>query len=134
MLLLIPKVAFDDKAAEHAILGWLSWKRARVAKSSLNAETQAAAEASGSLEYAETFWNLLHQPEQPVLSPSLRTTGPSVSRVIRSACTMRSRRTRRSRARCAVAPPWSFWSSNRLYDTRMAYYGGCPASGRWRTG
>ncbi len=49
----------------------------RVARPSLNAETQAAAEATDSLEYAKTFWNLLHQREQPVLSPSLRTTGLS---------------------------------------------------------
>ncbi len=50
MVLLIPKVAFDDKAAECAILDWRSWKMTRVPRSNHNAEAQAAAEAADSLE------------------------------------------------------------------------------------
>ena len=50
MVLLIPKVASEDKAAEYAILDWRSWKLTRVARSGLNAETQAEAEAADSLE------------------------------------------------------------------------------------
>ncbi len=73
MVLLIPKVAFDDKAAEYAILDWLSWKMTRFARSSLKAENQAAVEAAASLEYARTFWNLVHQLEQPCFR---RVSGP----------------------------------------------------------
>ncbi len=51
MVLLVSNVAFDDKAAEYVVLGWRSWRLTRVARSSLNAETQAATEAADSLEY-----------------------------------------------------------------------------------
>jgi hypothetical protein len=66
MVLLTPKVASGDKAAEYSMLDWRSWKVTRVARSSLNSETQAAVEAADALEYTKTFWNFLHQPEQPV--------------------------------------------------------------------
>jgi hypothetical protein len=77
MVLILPKTAFDDKSVEYAMLDRRSWKLARVARSSLNAETQAAAKAADALEYVKTFWNLLHQPDQHVMASSLRTACPS---------------------------------------------------------
>ncbi len=51
------QTAFSDKEVEYAVLDWHSDKLARVARSRLNAEKQAAADAADALEYMKVFWN-----------------------------------------------------------------------------
>ncbi len=74
---LTPRTAFSDKEVEYAVLDWRSDKLARVARSSLNAETQAAANAADALVYVKVFWNLIHHPVCDVLDPTLRDRAPS---------------------------------------------------------
>jgi hypothetical protein len=70
---LTPRTAFsDEEEVDYAVLDWRSHKPARVARSNLNAETQAAAGAADALEYVKVFWSLIHHPECEVLDPTLR--------------------------------------------------------------
>ena len=54
--------AFSDKVITYSILDWKSFKLTRVARSSLSAETQAAAGAMDMLEFVKVFWNLVEDP------------------------------------------------------------------------
>eukprot|EP00435_Cladocopium_sp_Y103_P069297 s223_g33.t1 len=55
-------VAQDGAEGNYVVLDWRSWKLARVARSTLSAESQAASEAADSLLYVSTFWNLIWAP------------------------------------------------------------------------
>ncbi len=76
LALLAPRIALDDRAVEHATLDWRSYKLVRVARSSLNAETRAAAAAADAMEHVKTSRQLLHHPDLEVLDPTLGTTAP----------------------------------------------------------
>lgn len=75
--MLVPRTSFDDKEFDYSVLDWRSYKLRRISRSSLNAETQAAADAADALEYVKVFWNLIHYPKCDVLDPMLRTHAPS---------------------------------------------------------
>ena len=61
----------------YAVLDWKSWKLDRVSRSSLNAETQAAATAVDVMEFCHSFINLMHEPELELKTAAFRTTRPS---------------------------------------------------------
>ena len=50
----------------YNVVDWRSWKLARVARSTLSAESQAASEAADALLFASTFWNLVWKPWAPL--------------------------------------------------------------------
>ena len=50
----------------YNIIDWRSWKLARVARSTLAAESQAASDASDALLFASTFWKLIWEPWLPL--------------------------------------------------------------------
>ena len=50
----------------YNIIDWRSWKLARVARSTLAAESQAASDAADALLFASTFWRLLWEPWLPL--------------------------------------------------------------------
>ena len=50
----------------YNVVDWRSWKLARVARSTLSAESQAASEAADALLFATTFWNLVWKPWAPL--------------------------------------------------------------------
>ena len=50
----------------YNLIDWRSWKLARVARSSLSAESQATAEAADSLLFACLFWRLIFNPQLPI--------------------------------------------------------------------
>ena len=77
IIVIVPKTAFDDVLCDYAVMDWRSFKLHRVAKSSLCAETQAAADAADALEFVKTFWSLLDKPDISPLDISLRTKHPS---------------------------------------------------------
>ena len=81
LILAVDKTAFNDKMAFSSILEWKSFKLHRVSRSSLNAETQAAAEAADALEHVKVFWNLLQDPSQHVLQMELRKSGVRVNAI-----------------------------------------------------
>ena len=63
---------FDDVATEYSALDWESFKLPRGSRSSLNAETQAAATAADALESVKTCWGLLKDPTKTLLDPALQ--------------------------------------------------------------
>ena len=73
MVLAVHQRAFADKVSDFSFIDWRSFKLARVSRSSLNAETQAAAEAADALELTKVFWNLIRNPDKHLLSEELRT-------------------------------------------------------------
>ena len=62
LTLLVPKIAFEDKATAYIVMDWRSFKLTRVSRSSLNSEAQAAAGAVDNLDYVKTFWQLMKNP------------------------------------------------------------------------
>eukprot|EP00435_Cladocopium_sp_Y103_P032566 s1782_g8.t1 len=50
----------------YNIIDWRSWKFARVSRSTLAAESQAASEAADALLFATTFWRLIWSPWLPL--------------------------------------------------------------------
>ena len=50
----------------YNVIDWRSWKLARVSRSTLAAESQAAGEASDALLFATTFWRLIWSPWLPL--------------------------------------------------------------------
>ena len=64
-------VIVNNKVAEgeegwYNVLDWRSWKLARVARSTLSAESQGASEAADALLFTSTFWNLVWSPWLPL--------------------------------------------------------------------
>ena len=53
-------------SGHYNVLDWRSWKLARVCRSTLAAESQAASEAADSLLFTTTFWNLIWKPWLPL--------------------------------------------------------------------
>jgi hypothetical protein len=86
-VMLTPGTAFSEKEAENTKFDWRSYKLASVARSSLNAETQAAADVADALDNVKTFWNPIQHPEREVLDPTLRTNAPSARWSMRRNCT-----------------------------------------------
>ena len=77
LVLAVPVNAFKDEAFEYAIVDWRSWKLKRVSRSSLDAETQAAATATDALEFTQTFFHLMRFPETPVKEAASKAGRPS---------------------------------------------------------
>ena len=50
----------------YNIVDWRSWKLARVSRSTLAAESQAASDAADALLFAVTFWRLIWSPWLPL--------------------------------------------------------------------
>ena len=65
MVAMTNKKVADGMEGHYNIIDWRSWKLARVARSTLSAESQAASEAADALLFATTFWNLIWQPWLP---------------------------------------------------------------------
>ena len=72
LILAVPNAAFDDQATQYSVVDWRSFKLARVARSSLSAETQGAAAAADALEYVKTFWRLVQRPSTSLLDSGIR--------------------------------------------------------------
>ena len=51
---------------KYNLIDWRSWKLARVARSSLSAESQATAEAADALLFTCLFWKLIFNPGLPI--------------------------------------------------------------------
>ena len=77
MILAVPPRLFEGESAEYSIIDWRSWKLDRVSRSSLNAETQAAATAVDVLEFCHSFINLMYQPDLVLKSAAFQTKRPS---------------------------------------------------------
>jgi len=77
MILAVPPRMFDGDSAEYAIVDWRSWKLDRVSRSSLNAETQAAATAVDVLEFCHSFINLMFEPELVLKTAASHSNRPS---------------------------------------------------------
>jgi hypothetical protein len=77
LVLAVPPRAFKDESVHYGILEWKSYKLPRVARSSLHAETQAAAEGADALEFCKVFWSLCRTPWADVRDDEHRSTGPS---------------------------------------------------------
>ena len=72
-VLLAHHKAFKDQPTTYAILDWKSCKLPRVVRSSLSAETQAAAEAADAFEHVKVYWDLILDPHEHRLDDKLRT-------------------------------------------------------------
>ena len=71
ILLMVNHTVADSSAGasiqgHYNVIDWRSWKLARVARSTLSAESQAASEAADAMLFASTFWNLLWKPWLPL--------------------------------------------------------------------
>ena len=56
----------DGKEDFYNVLDWRSWKLARVARSSLSAESQTASESADALLLTCLFWNVIFHPYLPL--------------------------------------------------------------------
>ena len=72
LILAVPQAAFSDELTSYSIIDWRSWKLERVSRSSLNAETQAAATAADALEFAKAFFGLISNPDAGIKDPDIR--------------------------------------------------------------
>jgi hypothetical protein len=66
LLLMVNKNVAEGTEGYYNILDWRSWKLARIARSTLAAESQAASEAADALLFTCTFWNLVWKPWLPL--------------------------------------------------------------------
>ena len=66
LLLMVNKDVANGEEGHYNVIDWRSWKLARVARSTLSAESQAASEAADALLFTNTFWSLLWRPWQPL--------------------------------------------------------------------
>ena len=66
LVAMVNKTVTEGQEGHYNILDWRSWKLARVARSTLSAESQAASEAADALLFASTFWNLIWKPWLPL--------------------------------------------------------------------
>ena len=62
----VDKTVAKGEQGHYNVLDWRSWKLARVSRSTLAAESQAASEAADSLLFTTTFWNLIWRPWLPL--------------------------------------------------------------------
>jgi hypothetical protein len=63
---MVDKTVAKGEQGHYNVLDWRSWKLARVSRSTLAAESQAASEAVDSLLFTTTFWNLIWRPWLPL--------------------------------------------------------------------
>ena len=63
---MVHKDVANGAEGHYNVIDWRSWKLARIARSTLAAESQAASEAADSLLFASTFWNLIWKPWLPL--------------------------------------------------------------------
>ena len=66
LVAMVDKTVAKGEQGHYNVLGWRSWKLARVSLSTLAAESQAASEAADSLLFTTTFWNLIWRPWLPL--------------------------------------------------------------------
>ena len=66
LVAMVDKTVAKGEQGHYNVLGWRSWKLARVSLSTLAAESQAASEAADSLLFTRTFWNLIWRPWLPL--------------------------------------------------------------------
>ena len=78
LILLTNKKAFKGVESPYHILDWRSFRLPRVARSSLAAEVQAAAQAVDSTEFVVRFWHMLLNPTTS-LKDTLQISNPSLA-------------------------------------------------------
>jgi hypothetical protein len=61
-LIMVHRDVTTEGEGAYNVIDWRSWKLARVSRSTLAAESQAAGEASDALLFATTFWRLIWSP------------------------------------------------------------------------
>ena len=66
LLCMVDKTVTSGDEGRYNLIDWRSWKLARVARSSLSAESQATAEAADALLFACLFWRLIFNPSLPI--------------------------------------------------------------------
>ena len=66
LLCMVNKTVTSGDEGRYNLVDWRSWKLARVARSSLSAESQATAEAADALLFACLFWRLIFNPSLPI--------------------------------------------------------------------
>ena len=66
MVMMVNKDIQEGAEGHYNLMDWRSWKLARVARSTLSAESQAASEAADALLFATTFWTLIFKPWMPL--------------------------------------------------------------------
>ncbi len=66
LLCMVNRTTTDGDEGRYNLIDWRSWKLARVARSSLSAESQATAEAADALLFACLFWRLIFNPMLPI--------------------------------------------------------------------
>ena len=66
LLAMVDKTVAEGAEGHYNVLDWRSWKLARISRSTLAAESQAASEAADSLLFTSTFWNLIWKPWRPL--------------------------------------------------------------------
>ena len=63
---MVHRDVIDGKEDFYNVLDWRSWKLARVARSSLSAESQTASESADALLLTCLFWNVIFHPYLPL--------------------------------------------------------------------
>ena len=66
LLCMVNKEIIAGAEGRYNLIDWRSWKLARVARSSLSAESQATAEAADALLFTCLFWRLIFHPGLPL--------------------------------------------------------------------
>ena len=66
LLCMVHHEVISGKEDFYNVMDWRSWKLARVARSSLSAESQAASESADALLFTCLFWNLVFHPHLPL--------------------------------------------------------------------
>ena len=66
LLCMVNKDITAGAEGKYNLIDWRSWKLARVARSSLSAESQATAEAADALLFTCLFWRLIFHPGLPL--------------------------------------------------------------------
>ena len=66
LLCMVNRNVTTGDEGKYNLIDWRSWKLARVARSSLSAESQATAEAADALLFACLFWRLIFNPQLPI--------------------------------------------------------------------
>ena len=66
LLCMVNRTITAGDEGRYNLIDWRSWKLARVARSSLSAESQATAEAADALLFTCLFWRLIFNPQLPI--------------------------------------------------------------------
>ena len=66
LLCMVNRTITSGDEGKYHLIDWRSWKLARVARSSLSAESQATAEAADALLFTCLFWRLIFNPDLPI--------------------------------------------------------------------